>query len=76
MNPNFGVASTDAYTLLELGLGCDFPMAGQLISFNLAVKNLLDEDYRDFLDTYKVYALSPGRNVIFKLNVPFEIVRY
>ena len=70
------MASTDAYTLLELGLGCDFSMAGQLISFNLAITNLLDKDYRDFLDTYKGYALSPDRNVILKLNVPFEIVRY
>ena len=74
INPNFGVASTDSYTLFDLGFGFDLSMAGQLISFNLVVKNMLDQDYRDFLDTYKGYALSPGRNVIFKLNIPFGIV--
>jgi hypothetical protein len=29
------------------------------------------ETYRDFLDTYKGYALSPGRNFIAKVGVSF-----
>jgi iron complex outermembrane receptor protein/hemoglobin/transferrin/lactoferrin receptor protein len=34
---------------------------------------LLDTAYRDFLDTYKGYALSLGRDVRLRLTVPFEI---
>jgi len=70
-NPDFGVASTGAYTLIDLGFGCDLPLGDRYIHFDVGIKNLLNTAYRDFLDTYKGYALSPGRNVVFKLNVPF-----
>jgi len=70
-NPNFGVASTERYTLLNLGVGFDLPLAGSDASVDLLVRNLLDVTYRDFLDTYKGYALSPGRDVRIRVNVPF-----
>jgi len=66
-NPNFGTASTDAYTLLDLRAGF---RAGRL-SFNLKVANLTDEPYRDFLDTYKGYALGPGRNIQVSATLAF-----
>jgi len=66
-NPNFGTASTEAYTLLDLGVGFDY----KAVSVDIAVKNATDEDYRDFLDTYKGYALSPGRNIVFQVSAGF-----
>jgi iron complex outermembrane receptor protein/hemoglobin/transferrin/lactoferrin receptor protein len=66
-NPNFGTASTDAYTLLDLGFGFDY----KAVSVDIGVRNATDEDYRDFLDTYKGYALSPGRNVVFQVSAGF-----
>ena len=51
-NPNFGTASTDAYTLLDLGFGFRY----KNLRVDLFAKNVTDEDYRDFLDTYKGYA--------------------
>jgi len=69
----FGVASTEAYTLLNVGIGFDIDFYDNQINFDLEVTNLLDEDYRDFLDTYKGYALSPGRSVNVRLNIPFCI---
>ena len=71
-NPPFGTASTRAYsvvnvearTTLALGLGAP-------ITVSVGVDNLLDETYRDFLDTYKGYALSPGRDVQFSLSTSF-----
>ena len=66
-NPNFGTASTDAYTLLDLGFGFDF----KAVSVDIGVINATDEDFRDFLDTYKGYALSPGRNVVFQVSADF-----
>jgi len=44
---------------------------GQVVEFDIGVENLTDESYRDFLDTYKGYALSAGRNVWLKASVPF-----
>ncbi|MCI0495489.1 TonB-dependent receptor, partial [candidate division KSB1 bacterium] len=67
----FGVASTDSYTLLNLGVGFDLKLLRQPMNLDVEISNLLDENYRDFLDTYKGYALSPGRSVNVKLNVPF-----
>ena len=70
----FGRASTDAYTILNASLGFDLPLWDRPISFQLSAQNLLDEDYRDFLDTYKGYALSPGRNITFRVKIPFTIL--
>ena len=68
----FGTASTDAYTLADLDLGFAFRAFGnRLARVDLTVRNLFDTEYRDFLDTYKGYALSPGRDVRLSLSVPF-----
>jgi len=67
-----GTASTDAYTLVDLSAG--FRWQGPLerpVKLDLEVRNLLDEAHRDFLDTYKGYALSLGRNVLATVRVPF-----
>ena len=69
----FGVASTEAYTLLNFYLGFDIEAGRDVISVDFGVLNLADKAYRDFLDTYKGYAMSPGRNAYIKLTVPFQI---
>ncbi|WP_138430066.1 TonB-dependent receptor [Fodinibius saliphilus] len=71
---NFGVASTDAYTLVNTTIGGEISLWNRAISVQISAKNLLNEDYRNFLDTYKGYALSPGRNITFRLKVPFTIL--
>ena len=68
----FGVCSTEKYNSVDLGLGFNLCLFDQPLSFDFSVTNLLDEVYRDFLDTYKGYALSPGRSINFKINVPFN----
>ncbi len=68
----FGTASTDAYTLLDLSAGFRWRIPpAQPVKVDVQVRNLLDEAYRGFLDTYKGYALSPGRNVVATVRVPF-----
>ena len=66
----FGVASTDAYTLMNIGVGFDLNITAMPVNVDIEITNLLDKNYRDFLDTYKGYALSPGRGVNFKVNIP------
>lgn len=67
----FGSASTDSYARVDMALGTAFNLIGRQVQFDLAVANLLDEDYRDFLDTYKGYGLSPGRDIRLTMQVPF-----
>jgi iron complex outermembrane receptor protein/hemoglobin/transferrin/lactoferrin receptor protein len=67
----FGTASTDAYTVVNLYAGASVEIGRTPLDLYFGVENLLDETYRDFLDTYKGYALSPGRNFIAKIGVSF-----
>ncbi len=67
----FGTASTDGYTLVDLGAGIAPRIGEQVLHLDLAVHNLFDEDYRGFLDTYKGYALSPGRDIRLTARLDF-----
>ncbi|PSQ99933.1 MAG: ligand-gated channel, partial [Bacteroidetes bacterium QS_9_68_14] len=69
--PPFGTASTKGYTLLDVTAGTSLTLGPASANLTVGAKNLLDTSYRSFLDTYKGYALSPGRNVFVKLTVPF-----
>jgi iron complex outermembrane receptor protein/hemoglobin/transferrin/lactoferrin receptor protein len=70
-NPRFGSASTDSYWLLDLAAGFEFQSFGDRdIRVNLELRNALDEGYRDFLNTYKGYALNPGRDLRLTLEIP------
>ena len=65
--PPFGTGSTESYTLVDLRAGAS--LGG--VDVSLAVENILDEPYRDFLDTYKNITLSPGRNVMLTVSRKF-----
>jgi iron complex outermembrane receptor protein/hemoglobin/transferrin/lactoferrin receptor protein len=75
-NPQgFGISSTPAYTLLGLGFGARLPVGPSSIELYVEVENLLDQAYRDFLDTQKGYALGQGRNVSLRLAAPLVLSR-
>ncbi|MGF1606429.1 MAG: TonB-dependent receptor [Rhodothalassiaceae bacterium] len=65
--PPFGTGSTDDYFIVNLRGGFS---AGPL-TFQVAVTNLFDEAYVDFLDTYKNITLSPGRDIRLTLSAAF-----
>jgi iron complex outermembrane receptor protein/hemoglobin/transferrin/lactoferrin receptor protein len=71
---DFGVASTDAYTLFNSTIGAEILFWDRPISLQISGNNLLNTAHRDFLDTYKGYALSPGRDITFRVNVPFTVL--
>ncbi len=67
----FGSASTDSWIVADLSMG--FAFGGTQrdpMRFDLNIRNLTDESYRNFLDTYKGYALSPGRDIRLQVRVP------
>ena len=67
----FGSADTPSYSLWGLEYRTSLALLDKKPTFGIRVDNLLDEKYRDFLDTYKGYALSMGRNISFDLRIPF-----
>jgi hemoglobin/transferrin/lactoferrin receptor protein len=70
--PPFGTASTRAYSVVNLEARTTLALGlGAPVTVSVGVDNLLDETYRDFLDTYKGYALSPGRDVQVRLSTQF-----
>lgn len=54
---------TAGYALLDLGAGVERRFEKNILAFDLWISNLANRAYKDFLDTYKLYALSPGRNI-------------
>jgi iron complex outermembrane receptor protein/hemoglobin/transferrin/lactoferrin receptor protein len=69
----FGSANTAGYTLWGMGYESKVDIMGQDAKIVVNVDNLFDVKYRNFLDTYKGYALGTGRNVSFSLSVPFAL---
>ena len=65
--PPFGTASTESYTLVDLKAGARFG----IVEVSFGIENILDEPYRDFLDTYKIITLGAGRNVMVSLSTEF-----
>ena len=67
-NP-FGVCSTTNYSVFKKGIGFATNLLEQHIIFDLEISNLFNEDFRNFLNTCKGYALSPGRSIILRLSL-------
>lgn len=70
-----GVGSTPAYAIANLGVGGQLAWAGGAVEMYLAVENLFDTAYRDFLDTLKGVALGQGRNLSLRVAVPLSLAR-
>jgi iron complex outermembrane receptor protein len=63
---------TAGYALLntEVGAGT-IEFAGQAITASLAVRNLLNERYRDYLSRYRLFVDDQGRDVLLRFEIPF-----
>lgn len=72
-NMPFGSADTAGYTLWGLGYESKLTLFNQDANLRINVDNIFDKKYRNFLDTYKGYALGMGRNISFSLRIPFEL---
>jgi iron complex outermembrane receptor protein len=68
------VTPPPGYTLLGCQAWLDVPMRGERLRMGLAVQNLLNTSYREYLNRFRYYADNIGRNVSFRLIVPFSIV--
>lgn len=62
---------TSPYALLNAHAGVGCPVGAALLRLDLVARNLLNLRYKDFLWTYKPWALSPGRDLRVMARVAF-----
>ena len=61
----------EAYFLLNFKTGFDFRIRKNELKFPVAVKNILNTEYRDYLNRLRYFANDSGRDIIFRLNYSF-----
>lgn len=62
-----------AYYTVNLHASCNISIRNQNIEFGLSVFNLLNESYRDYLDRFRYFTDAMGRNIAFRIKIPFNI---
>ena len=58
---------TAGYALVHLDAGLVTGAFGRSWTLDLAVRNVANKRYRDFLSRYKEFALNPGRNITLRV---------
>jgi iron complex outermembrane receptor protein len=61
-----------AYFLLTAAAGFKLPLGkNHKLGFQVAVENLLDRSYRDYLNRFRYYADDAGRSFILRIHYSF-----
>ena len=63
-----------AYSLFNAHIGFKLIINKTLADFDIAANNLTNVAYKDYLDRFRYFADEPGRNIIFRLRMPFKIL--
>lgn len=61
-----------AYFLLGLNLGFTVQWGKQPLDFGLSINNLLNQSYREYLDSFRYFVDAPGTDVSVRVRVPFD----
>lgn len=61
----------DAYFLMNLDAGFEKELKNNVLSINLAVNNVFNTEYRDYLNRFRYYAAEMGRNITLRLSLEF-----
>jgi iron complex outermembrane recepter protein len=62
-----------AYSLFNTEAGFELPLRGHAIGFSLSVYNVFNTRYREYLNMLRYYTDEPGRNVVFRIKIPFTV---
>jgi iron complex outermembrane recepter protein len=65
----------DAYQLFDITTGFELPVQKQHIKVSVTVKNVFDISYRDYLNRFRYFTDEPGRNMIVRLTIPFNVIQ-
>jgi iron complex outermembrane receptor protein len=63
------------YFLLEAEVGMTLQFGYQKVLVGVSGRNLLNTRYRDYLNRFRYYADEMGRNITFRITVPFDTHR-
>ena len=67
---------TAGYDLLNVELGATAITVGRTrVEPSFAVRNVLNTRYRDYLSRYRLFVDEPGRDIVFRLTLPFGAAR-
>lgn len=59
------------YARVDVQAGAALRLGGTEARASLAVENVFDTAYRDYLSRFRYFIDAPGRNVVFRLQIPF-----
>ena len=65
------VLPPDAYSLMDFNASSTFQFKKTNLKLGFEIENLLNENYKDYLDRQRYYAFSPGRNIKVKIGFIF-----
>lgn len=63
-----------AYYLIDAHIGFKLNINKTYADLDISANNLTNVAYKDYLDRFRYFADEPGRNIIFRLRVPFKIL--
>lgn len=63
----------DAYALFDVTTGFDIPLQKQHIKISMSINNVFNVSYRDYLNRFRYYTDEPGRNIVLRITVPFQL---
>jgi iron complex outermembrane receptor protein len=67
------VSPPPGYLLVNGQVTYSFLIKNQKVDFSLEVSNLTNQVYRDYLNRFRYFSDEVGRNIGFKLKIPFNI---
>lgn len=59
-----------AYFLLDASIGTKLAIKGQNIFVSVTANNILNQQYRTYLDAFRYFIDQPGTNIVLRLRVP------
>lgn len=62
----------DAYTLINLNASATLKISRTPVTIGVSVRNLFNQSYREYMNSFRYYTDDMGRNIIFRVRVPFE----
>lgn len=61
----------DAYALINIDAGFEKQIRGSILKLNIAITNLFNTEYRDYLNRFRYYSAEMGRNISLRISYEF-----
>lgn len=66
-----------AYFLLGASMGTTFQISSkQTIEVSISATNILNTEYRDYLNRFRYFSHEMGRNISLKIKIPMQFINY